>query len=133
MNKIKNCPVCGDSFRGRIDKKYCSDQCRATANNQNRKKSEKAILATNRVLRKNRTILKTLCPIGKATVRKSVLDSMGYDYDIFSSLFMANNGNLYYLCYDYGFSPIVQKGVERALIITRQNYVGTWQPWKFIK
>ena len=132
MSSSKICPVCGDTFQGRSDKKYCSDQCRATANNRNRQQSEREILETNKKLRKNRTILKTLCPVGKATVRKSVLDSMGYDYSVFSSLYMPNSGNLYYLCYDYGFSPIVQKGVERALIISRQPYMKGWEPWQFI-
>jgi len=125
------CPVCKDFFTGRADKKYCSDQCRATANNKLRQNSEKEIISINRILRKNRTILKTLCPVGKATVRKTVMEAMGYNYSVFSSLYLPSSGNLYYLCYDYGFSPIVQNGVERALIITKQNYVGSWDPWKF--
>lgn len=126
------CLTCKTPMRGREDKKYCSDQCRATANNHNRKATEKEIIFTNKVLRKNRKILKTLCPVGKSTVRRTVLESMGYNFSIFSSLYYPNSSNLYYFCYDYGFSPIVQKGVERALIITRQNYVGKWEPWKFI-
>ena len=133
MNDSKICPVCSTPFRGRSDKKFCSDQCRATANNQNRLKSEREIIETNKKVRKNRTILKTLCPIGKATVRKSVLVDMGYDFSYFSSLYLPASDHLYYFCYEYGFSPIVQNGVERALIITRQDYVGKWEPWKFIK
>ncbi len=128
-----NCPVCDEQIKGRSDKKYCSDQCRSAANNNRKNIQEQQIKVTNKRLRKNRTILKTLCPIGKSTVRKTVLTEMGFDFSVFTSLYMPKSGNLYYLCYDYGFSPIVQKGVERALIITKQKYAGYWQPWQFAK
>ncbi len=129
----KKCPVCGTSFLGRLDKKYCSDQCRGTANNKIKRKSERLMIETNRRLRKNRKILKTLCPVGKSTVRKSILIEMGFDFSSFTSMYMPRSGNLYYLCYDYGFSPIIQKGVERALIISKQNYVDDWHPWNFAR
>ncbi len=127
------CPVCNTPIIGRSDKKYCSDQCRSESNNQRRNVAEKRIIVTNKKLRRNRTILKTLCPVGKSTVRKTVLVEMEYDFSVFTSLYMPKSGNLYYLCYDYGFSLIVQNGVERALIITKQEYAGDWQPWKFAK
>ena len=133
MTETKKCPVCSTLLVGRSDKKYCSDQCRAIANNQFKYKTQKLITDTNKRLRRNRTILKTLSPVGKATVRKTILESMGYDFSAFTSLYLSPAGNLYYLCYDYGFSPIVQRGIERALIITRQKYVGDWQPWQFAK
>ena len=37
------------------------------------------MVLTNQALRKNRTILRTLCPQGKATVRKEVLISINPD------------------------------------------------------
>ncbi|MBC7863150.1 MAG: DUF2116 family Zn-ribbon domain-containing protein, partial [Bacteroidia bacterium] len=30
----KKCPECGESYLGRVDKKFCSDQCRNTYNNR---------------------------------------------------------------------------------------------------
>ena len=30
----KNCPECGEHIIGRVDKKFCSDQCRASHNNK---------------------------------------------------------------------------------------------------
>ncbi len=131
--ETRKCPVCDAPVIGRSDKKYCSDQCRAVANNQFKQKTQKLIIDTNKRLRRNRTILKTLSPVGKATVRKTVLENMGDDFLAFTALYLPSTGNLYYLCYDYGFSPIVQRGIERALIITKQSYVGGWQPWQFAK
>ncbi|MEO1256746.1 MAG: hypothetical protein AAFY41_17930, partial [Bacteroidota bacterium] len=97
-------------------------QCRATFNNQKKQIHEQAITETNRLLRRNRSILKTLSPEGKSTVRKDVLDTMGYDYGVFSGLFRTKS-NLYYLVYDYAFSPIFERGIEKALIVQRQDYM----------
>ena len=133
MNIIaRKCPVCGDPLVGRSDRKYCSDQCRSLENHKKKQESERPILETNRILRKNRSILKTLCPAGKASVRREVLDAMGYDVQVFSSIFLTGNKNIYYLCYDYGFTPILENGIEKALIITRQDYMNFRNPWKFV-
>jgi hypothetical protein len=95
---------------------------------------EHYIMDVNRVLRKNRTILKTLSPIGKSTVRKEVLDAMGYDFNIFSSMYRASRSRVYYLCYEYAFNPIIDdRGIEKAVIVNHQDYMGEWQPWKFVK
>lgn len=129
----RKCPVCGNPLTGRIDKKYCSDQCRYLENNKNKYEPERPILEVNSKLRKNRTILKTLCPAGKATVRREIMVAMGYDVAVFSSLFLTTKKQVYYLCYDYGFTPLLEHGVEKALIITRQEYMRAWDPWKFVK
>lgn len=101
-------------------------------NNKNKHDTERPILEINSKLRRNRSILKTLCPVGKAIVRKEVMLAMGYDITLFSSLFLTTKKQVYYLCYDYGFTPLIEKGVEKALIITKQEYMNKWDPWKFV-
>ena len=132
MSNLK-CPVCNNSLAGRVDKKYCSDQCRYIANNKNKYQSERQILDTNKALRKNSSILKKLCPVGMATVRREVLDALGYDVSAFSSIFLTSKKQIYYICYDYAFTPIFDNGIEKALIVTKQDYINTWDPWKFVK
>jgi len=51
----------------------------------------------------------------------------------FTTLFINQNRQVYYLSYDYGFLPIIQKGIPRVLIISRQRYMETWDPWKYVK
>lgn len=77
-------------------------------------------------------ILKTLCPEGKSVVRKDVLDNLGYRTDLFTSLFMTSKKQIYYLCYDYGFTPIIERGIHKVLIISRQPYMSPWDPWKYV-
>ncbi|MEO9869662.1 hypothetical protein [Ekhidna sp.] len=125
------CLNCGKGLAGRMDKKFCDAYCRNSYNNQHKSEDERYIKEINVILRKNRRILKTLCPIGKATVRKEVLDEMGYNYQFFNSLFKTDTA-LYYLVYDYGIAPIKEKGVPKALIVQRQSYMDElgFEIWK---
>ena len=126
------CPVCKGPLIGRSDKKYCSDKCRYISNNKSKTQNEQPINDVNRALRKNRSILRRLCPVGKAVVRKEVLLEMGYQPRFFSSLFLTSNKQIYYICYDYAFTPLVDHNVEKALIVSRQDYMGEWDPWRFV-
>ena len=125
------CLQCGKPLVGRSDKKFCDAYCRNSYNNQHKAIDEQYIVKVNSHIRRNRRILKTLCPEGKSTVRKEVLDQMGYDYRYFNSIFKSKQG-IYYLTYDYGFSPIFERGIEKALIIQRQPYMDelTLEVWK---
>lgn len=129
----RRCLVCGVALLGRTDKKFCSDQCRSIENNKNKLQSERPILETNKALRKNRSILRSLCPVGMATVRKCILDSMGFDPGVFSSLFLNKKKQVYYFSYDYGFTPLIVNGVKKAVIVTKQEYMNSWNPWQFVK
>ena len=131
--KSNNCQQCGKAVHGRLDKKFCDAYCRNAFNNKLKRTDEQHIMSVNQSLRKNRRILKTLSPVGKSTVRKDVLLAMGYNFNIFSSMYRTTKGTIYYLCYEYGFNPIIDnRGVEKAVIINRQDYIAVWQPWKYV-
>ena len=136
MNNVYNistgCLECTKKLTGRFDKKFCDDYCRNTYNNKVKRISERGIISVNSKIRKNRTILKTLCPSGKATVRKEVMVAMGYDFNYFSSIYHTKRG-VYYLCYEFGFCAIRERNIEKALIIQRQKYMTTYNPWSYAK
>ncbi|XOV95388.1 MAG: hypothetical protein ACFHWX_05790 [Bacteroidota bacterium] len=91
----------------------------------------------NTRLRRNRTILKSLCPIGKATVRREVLDEMGFDFKYCTS-FYGKPGKIYFFCYEYGYMPIVEKSineqhpVQKVLIVQKQKFTENSDPWKVL-
>ncbi len=129
----QTCLQCGKSLTGRSDKKFCDAYCRNSFNNQHKAEDELYMQRLNSKLRKNRRILKTLCPEGKATIRKEVLDHMGYDFLFFTGLYKSPKSSLiYYLVYDYGFSAIFEKGIEKAVIINRQSYMDkpSYEIWR---
>jgi len=111
-----------------------NDQCRSQYNNRVQRDHERKIQLVNHHIRKNRCILCHLCPEGKATVRKDILDAMGYNYNRFSHLYKSKN-QLYYFSYDFGFTPIDQNGIAKVLIVKHQDYMDKFSldPWSYLK
>ncbi len=103
MEKQRICPVCGDPIYGRIDKKFCSDQCRNTFNNQRKGYSTSYVREINTILRKNRKILIELNPRGKSKIHKNQLVKKGFDFDFFTNVYKTKTGNTYYFCYEQGY------------------------------
>lgn len=106
MSEIRKCPVCGDQIIGRIDKKFCSDQCRNTFNNSKYIGDTAIVQRINRVLKKNRGILGRLNPEGKTKVSRSRLIQEGFDFSHFTSNYTTQKGHTYWLCYDQGYLPL---------------------------
>ncbi len=104
MNRY--CLECGTVLRGRIDQKFCSDQCRNTYNNRLNKDESALMKNINNRLRKNRRILKELNPNGKAKVKKQTLLSKGFNFKYFTNVYKTKEGRVYYFCYEYGYLPL---------------------------
>ena len=106
MEKRKTCPVCGDEFSGRIDKKFCSDQCRNEFNNRQNQYSNNYIRQINYALRKNRRILQDLNPVGKTKVPRRKLLDRGFDFTYFTNVHHTRGGTTCYFCYEHGYLPL---------------------------
>ena len=106
MENDRKCPVCGDPVIGRIDKKFCSDQCRNEYNNKNNNYTTNQIRQVNGILRKNRRILMELNPDGKVTIHKSKLVARGFNFNYFTNTYRTRSGTIYYFCYEQGYLPI---------------------------
>jgi predicted nucleic acid-binding Zn ribbon protein len=136
MFQNRSCLNCGDPLTGRSDKKFCDDQCRASYNNRSRRPHEFRIRETYQKIRRNRTILKSLCPTGKATVRKEILSEMGFEFGLFTSIFRSK-ANTYYFSHEYGYAPLLesslagQQVVKKVLIVQQQPFMDKpFDPWK---
>lgn len=102
----KKCLECKEPISGRIDKKFCSDQCRNTYNNRQNSDSTNHVRNVNNILRKNRRILRELNPIDKAKVSKEKMLAKGYNFNFFTNTIITKKGVTYYFCYEYGFLPL---------------------------
>lgn len=116
-----SCHVCGKALAGRSDKRFCSDQCRAQLNNKKKKSDvgELLIQDINRILRKNRSILKSIGPLGKTTTRKEYLVLLGFNFNYFTHQLSTQKGNIYTFCYEYGYLLLPE---DKVLIISWQAY-----------
>ncbi|MFN6038341.1 MAG: hypothetical protein ACK452_07730 [Bacteroidota bacterium] len=101
--KKRKCPECGEEFHGRVDKKFCSDQCRNTFNNRNNSDVTNYVRNINRILKKNRRILESLNPEGKAKSSRKKLSELGFNFSYFTNILKTQKGATYYFCYEYGY------------------------------
>jgi predicted nucleic acid-binding Zn ribbon protein len=116
------CEYCGMEFIGRVDKRFCSDQCRASFHNEKHKANNIAMIQINKILKNNRRILKKLNPIGKTTVPKSFLELQGFDFRFYTHLYSSHN-NTYFFCYEYGYLPLPKE--QKVVVINWQGYMKT--------
>ncbi len=115
----KKCEECGTLIVGRIDKKFCSDQCRNTFNNRLNSDVTSYIRNTNNALRKNRRILMELNPDGKVKISREKLLSKGFDFTHFTSAYVTKEGSQYYFCYDRGYLPIEK---DYFLLVVKKEF-----------
>ncbi len=102
----KTCLACNEKIIGRSDKKFCSDGCRNSYNNDLNKDATNLIRNTNNALRKNYRILTKLNPEEKTKTSKNKLLNEGFRFDLFTSTYITKEGNVYYFVYDQGYLPL---------------------------
>ena len=119
MLQTKNCLSCGDQIKGRSDKKFCSDQCRNNFHNQENQKNE-YIKQVNAILKKNRRILESLNPDGKAKVSKERLLTLGFQFKYYTNVYKTSTGNIYYFCYEHGYLPLEN---DLYALVIKKEYV----------
>lgn len=114
----KRCLTCGETMRGRRDKKFCDDQCRSSYNNQLKAGQLNHIKPVNSILRKNHSILSKICTGDKIRIKKEELLRNGFNPDYHTQIVHAQNGSTFYFCYDYGFLAL---GDDMMLLVRRMG------------
>ena len=114
------CRFCNKEMKGRRDKKFCDTQCRSAYHNSNKNEREQFIRTVNKILRKNRMILKFASPAGKTTVRQSFLIDKGFDFRYYTTIYKTKSGSAYQFCYDYGWLKVED---DKILIVNWQPYM----------
>ena len=102
----KKCTECGTLIIGRIDKKFCSDQCRNTFNNRLNGNVTRYVRNINNALRRNRRILMALNPDGNTKIGRDMLVAEGFDFSHITSVHTTHEGLKYFYCYEQGYLPI---------------------------
>ncbi len=97
------CLDCGTQLMGRVDKKFCNDQCRNNYHNKENREDSILVRNVNAILRKNRNILKNLNPVGKGKVKKQELVTEGFNFKYFTNLYKTKDGRIYYFVYEHGY------------------------------
>jgi hypothetical protein len=110
LSETKTCLFCEKSLKGRIDKKFCDDNCRNSYNNQQKAKGSHSayVRNINNALLKNRKILESLLPDEKKTVnvKNTKLLQLGFQFKYITHLYTTKDNKTYFFCYDYGYLPL---------------------------
>ena len=119
----KKCPICSSVVKGRTDKIFCSTKCKSIDQYEKRQETEVFYLRVERQLRTNRKILKKHNKSGFTTLRKSKLIAEGFDPKFFTHYWKNQKGEVYLFVYEYGFLKKSEKGKEKYILVTWQDYM----------
>ncbi len=116
----KKCLECQDEFIGRVDKRFCTDQCRTTFNNRLNSDANNFMRNINNILRKNRRILVSLNPSGKTKVSKTQLLDLGFKFGYITNIYITQSGKEYRFCYEQGYIKLENGSFA---LVERKEYV----------
>lgn len=106
--KTNNCTLCDKPLKGRSDKKFCDDYCRAAYNNDLKAPSNNLVRNINNALGKNRRILESYLheEIEMCKTTKDKLLEKGFQFKYITHTYLNKKGNTYFFCYDLGYLPL---------------------------
>ena len=105
--EAKTCLLCEKPLKGRSDKKFCDDYCRAAYNNELKSPINNQIRNINNALGKNRRILDGL--IGAEEMAKCTKEKLlqkGFLFKYFTHQYLNKKGQTYFFVYDMGYLPL---------------------------
>lgn len=118
----RNCQCCGNTLRGRLDKKFCNDYCRNQYNNEKKSGTQPPpyVRLVNNVLLNNRRILARIHEENGESARatRDKLQLMGFHFGYQTQVSRTRNGRALHYCYDYGYLPLQN---DRFLIVKRKD------------
>ncbi|WP_257666179.1 hypothetical protein [Parapedobacter tibetensis] len=112
----RRCLDCEQPIIGRADKKFCDDACRSNHNNRLHSEETIYLRKVNSILKRNRKILETLNPDGKAKLKRKTLQDEGFDFGYITSTYTTKKGDQYRYCYEYGYLLL---GNDEVLLVKR--------------
>jgi len=113
-----NCPTCKKDFTGRLNKKFCCDDCKTSFNNTKASNLNKE-LTDNKILKKNYLILKELYPdsLGEEPVEIKKMYMKGFDFMAPNRKVKTHkNGFECYIINSYAFRTLNNNPTQQLII-----------------
>lgn len=111
--KTKMCPNCKKEFDGRRNKKFCTVSCKNHYHNEEYRKENQNVNNINKILNKNRIILRNLFKIYRSSsISKEILEGHGFDLKFHTHLFNAPSGARYTMIYEFGFKTTFDEQIQ---------------------
>lgn len=112
-----SCLECRAEYRGRTDKKFCSDSCRNAYHNRLNRDCNNLVRTVNNRLRKNYRILRYLALEGRSgPFPRTRLADQGFDFESITRVIPSRQGEPCYGVYDLGYIPVGESHVRIVAI-----------------
>lgn len=98
------CLECGFDLFGRADKKFCNDQCRTNYHNRKNNADTFFIKPVNKILRKNRLILKKV--LNGSRNQEISMDELlkhGFDFNFYTHKKIINENSVWLCVYEFKY------------------------------
>ena len=99
----RHCIKCGARIQGRVDKKFCCDDCRTDYHNNLRRKREKGLREINQILSHNWRILAARLREGRNRVSRDELAALDFNFEIYTTSRKTFPGRRIYACYNLAY------------------------------
>ena len=107
MEELKRyCKACDEEIRGRRDKQFCSDYCRAAHYNHRHADITQMMRSIHCTLRRNRTILLQLSRGINQKVHRLTLLRKGLHFGFVTQVVSTHEGHTLCFCYDQGYKDL---------------------------
>ncbi len=118
--KNHNCINCGNKLLGRLDKKYCSSNCKNQYNYNRRKNTKFETRGIDSILHRNREILDTIMGPKrfKMEISKTELSLMGFQYKYITGIHTNSKGKLYHIVYNFAWMEFTE---QKVLIVKNRK------------
>lgn len=99
----RNCICCGKPYEGRIDKKFCCDDCRTDYHNQIRRERDRRFRTVNHILASNWKILSAALREGRNKLSVAELADRNFNFEVYTNTRRLVPGRRTYWCYDCAY------------------------------
>ena len=99
----RHCLRCGTPFQGRIDKKFCCDDCRTDWNNERRRERDKKMREVNHILSANWKVLSDELRAGRSRRPAAELAARNFNFQIYTTQERRFPGRRTYWCYNLAY------------------------------
>ena len=117
----RRCLYCDAPLSGRIDKKYCDDNCRNNHYYNIKKKNSDIVVSINKILLNNRNILKSLYK-NKSKINRQYLLDKQFDFDLFTGVYRTKTKSEYVVIYDYAYKFVDDDEIVVIKYCDNNNY-----------
>lgn len=108
-NERHHCLECGKTVYGRPDKKFCSDECKNSWHNEEKRHDRATRRRAIAAIDRNYDILRQLLSYGATGAPLEDLTRLGFNPEAVTAVKTKTNGHPAYCCYDVQYRMSVNK------------------------